>query len=119
MMLDCHILPGRLFAVFSWPALLAIVCGGWIDGVLVLALIPKRGNALVLIVVSLLLPAYLLASAYLADERLLARTQEPVVARIGFFCLFVLAFSKCSLWRSLCDGSTSEVYPPPRPVPRR
>ena len=44
------------------------LAGGWRDGVLALALIPKRVNALVLIVVFHLLPSFLLAGAYLADE---------------------------------------------------
>jgi len=52
-MAACHLLPRRLFAAFSWPVLLAIV---WlVDREMVFwcwLFIPKRVNALVLIVVS-------------------------------------------------------------------
>jgi hypothetical protein len=44
------------------------LAGRWKDVVLVLVFIPKSANSLVLIDVSRLLPAFLLASAYLADE---------------------------------------------------
>jgi len=67
-MVACHLLRRRLLAVFSWPVLLAIV---WlVDGRMMFgaSFYSERVNALVLIVVSRLLPAFVLAGAYLADE---------------------------------------------------